>query len=117
MRTVPSIETIKKETRKFMRELGVYKPQYTRTINVYADLVHQYHFFMKKFEENGFEIEAETDRGGTKKTPQLVMLENLRKDILAYSDRLCLNPKVFNGITVEDKKVGTLAKLLGDSHD
>lgn len=33
-----------------------------------------------------------------KKSPVVATLESLRKDILAYSDRLCLNPKSFDSL-------------------
>lgn len=86
-------ETIAKNTIRDMQNLGVYKPEYDPLINVYADIYSQYLRANKSFEEGGFVYETETAAGGTKKTAMVSALENLRKDILSYSDRLCLNPK------------------------
>ncbi|MBT2723058.1 P27 family phage terminase small subunit [Bacillus sp. ISL-46] len=89
-------ETIKKNTIRDMKSLGVYKPEYNPLINVYADLMSQYLRANREFEESGFQYETETAAGGTKKSAIVATLENLRKDLLAYSDRLCINPKSNN---------------------
>ena len=44
-----------------------------------------------------------------KKSPLVQTLETLRKDILSYSDRLCLNPKALT----EDKLKTNKAKPVG----
>lgn len=89
-------ETISKHTTRDMKILGVYKAQYNPLINVYADLMSQYLRATKEFEESGFQYETETAAGGSKKSGIVATLESLRKDILAYSDRLCINPKSNN---------------------
>ena len=89
-------ETIAKNTVRDMQVLGVYKPEYDPLINVYADIYSQYLKANKQFEDSGYAYETETAAGGTKKTAIVSALENLRKDILYYSDRLCLNPKSSN---------------------
>ena len=38
--------------------------------------------------------------------------KNLRKDILAYSDRLCLNPKALENVTAEKEEKSKLASVL-----
>ena len=76
-----------------MKKLGVHKPEYNRLIDIYAGLVYQYHKALDDFEKDGCRYETETAAGGTKKSGIVATLENLRKDILAYSDRLCLNPQ------------------------
>lgn len=103
---------IKRETIKLMESLGVYKPEYDPIIEIYAELREQYVVLTKKFAESGYEFEVETLQGGTKKAPIVATLESLRKDILAYADRLCLNPKTIDGITVETKKKSALAAAL-----
>lgn len=97
-----------------MKELGTHKPQYNRLIAIYADLVFQYNLLTEKFEEGGYEAEVSTDQGGSKKSPILASLENLRKDILAYSDRLCLNPKSLESVTIEKKNKSGLAAVLSE---
>ncbi|RKJ41896.1 P27 family phage terminase small subunit [Butyricicoccus sp. 1XD8-22] len=78
-----------------MKNLGTYKPEYDPLIDVYSDILSQYLRANKEFEESGYRYETETAAGGTKKSAIVATLENLRKDLLAYSDRLCLNPKSF----------------------
>ncbi len=112
MAKVPTKESIKYKTIKDMKELGVHKPQFNRLIDIYAGLVHQYLIALKEFEEGGCQYEVETGTGGTKKSPIVATLENLRKDILQYSDRLCLNPKAFETVTVEKESKSKLASVL-----
>lgn len=105
-------ETIKRRTIEDMKKLGVHKPQYNRLVDIYAELVFQYNTLTKEFEESGFIYEVSTEQGGSKKAPIVATLETLRKDILAYSDRLCLNPKSLESVTVEKGKQSTLATVL-----
>lgn len=112
MENLPSKETIKRRTIADMKKLGVHKPQYNRLIEIYSELIFQYNVLTAKFEEEGYEYEVSTDQGGTKKSPIVATLESLRKDILAYSDRLCLNPKSIETVTVETGKKSKLAETL-----
>lgn len=112
MAKLPTKETIKRRTIEDMKKLGVHKPQYNRLIDIYAELVFQYLKLNQEFEESGYEYETYTAAGGAKKSPIVASLETLRKDILAYSDRLCLNPKSIEAVTVEKKKQSSLASVL-----
>ena len=89
-------ETIRKNTIRDMQKLNVYKPEYDPLIDVYSDLFSQYIRFTKEFEDKGYQFETETANGGSKKSAIVSTLESLRKDLLSYSDRLCLNPKSLN---------------------
>lgn len=109
---VPSKETIKRRTVADMRKLGVHKPEYNRLIDIYAELVHQYYTLNAEFEAAGYPYQVSTDQGGSKKSPIVATLETLRKDILAYSDRLCLNPKALENVTAEKNKPSVLAEAL-----
>lgn len=95
-----------------MKTLGVYKPEYDRTIEIYAELNEQYVKLMTQFKKSGYQYQVPTADGGFKKAPIVATLETLRKDILAYTDRLCLNPKAKDGVTVETKKKSALAAAL-----
>ena len=97
-----------------MKDLGTHKVQYNRIIDIYADLIHQYLIAVRDFEEGGCQYEVETAAGGSKKSPIVATLETLRKDILAYSDRLCLNPKAFEKVTVENQNKSKLASVLSN---
>jgi phage terminase small subunit len=110
---VPTQESIKRKTIRDMKELGVHKPQFNRLIDIYAGLVHQYLIALKEFEASGYVYEVETAAGGSKKSPIVATLETLRKDILQYSDRLCLNPTAFKSAKVVDsERKSTLASVL-----
>lgn len=112
MSRLPSKETIKRATIKDMKALGVHKQEYNRIIDIYSDLVYQYNEAMQAFELSGRQYETETAAGGTKKSATAASLEILRKDIIAYSDRLGLTPKAYESITAEVKKVSSLAQAL-----
>lgn len=105
-------DTIKRRTIADMKKLGIHKTQYNRLIDIYAELVHQYLALTIEFENGGYQFQVETDQGGAKKAPIVATLENLRKDILAYSDRLGLSPKSFENMTAETAKESPLAKAL-----
>lgn len=86
--------TIKSQTVQDMKKLGVYRPEYDRLIDIYAGLWEQYHRLMKAYDTGkGYEYAVPTGDGGEKKSPLVNTIEAVRRDILAYSDRLCLNPK------------------------
>lgn len=80
-----------------MTALGNYKPEYDDLIYIYADLLDQYAFYQNEFAKSGFKLTEEyTNKAGAtnnRKVPLVTVLENIRKDILSYSDRLRLNPK------------------------
>jgi phage terminase small subunit len=107
-----SKETIKRATITDMNKLGIHKPQYNRLIDIYSDLVFQYLKLTKEFEDSNYKYEVETDQGGSKKSPIVATLETLRKDILAYSDRLCLNPKSLEAVTAEVTGKSKLSDVL-----
>lgn len=86
--------TIKSNTVRDMKKLGVYRPEYDRIVDIYAGLCEQYHRLMKEYDTaGGYHYAIETDGGGEKKSPLVNTIEAVRRDILVYSDRLCLNPK------------------------
>lgn len=114
MARVPTKETIKRRTIADMKELGVHKPQYNRLVDIYSELVYQFLKLNDEFEREGYQYESYTAAGGAKKSPIVATLESLRKDILQYSDRLCLNPKSLENVTAETGKKSLLASVLKD---
>lgn len=104
--------TVKNKIIQDMKSLGTYKEEYMPLINIYADLLQQYQMTQQQFIQSGYQLETSTAAGGTKKSAIVGALENIRKDIVLYSDRLCLNPKTIENITVEDKKQSKLASVL-----
>ena len=104
-----------------LKQLGTYEKQFDEIINVYAGLLDQYVTFEKQFEASGYKIEEEyTNKAGAtnmRKVPLYGAMESLRKDILNYSDRLGLNVKSMEGITVERKSASKLELVLGKLDD
>lgn len=86
-------EGFKKKTVEDMKILNVYTPEYEPLIDIYSGLLYEYYLADKKHQNNNYQLESDTAAGGTKKSAITAAKENLRKDILSYSDRLCLNPK------------------------
>ena len=97
-----------------MKGLGTYKPEFDAIITIYSDLLAQYEQANQKFIDSGYQYETETAAGGTKKSAIVATLENLRKDIIAYSDRLCLNPKSVETVTTDNPTKSKLASVLSN---
>lgn len=111
-------ESIKKQTVKKMQKLGVYKAEFDDVIDIYAGLCSQYRRLEIDFEKSGSTYTALTNSGDAKKSPIVSSMENLRKDILLYSDRLRINPKAFmksskaaEADTPKNKLVAALERL------
>ncbi len=92
------IKAIREITVEQMESLGVYRAEYDELINIYSQLVAQYRAITRRFERGGYKCQTKSQTGGFKKSPIVATLESLRKDILSYSDRLCLNPKSFDAL-------------------
>jgi phage terminase small subunit len=102
---------VKEKTIADMTTLGIYKPEYDTLIDIYVGLIIQYYEVNKVFVDTGSQYEVDTERAGTKKSGLVSAMENLRKDIIAYSDRLCLNPKAIENITTQTKNKSKLAQM------
>ncbi len=99
--------TIRYNTIRDMKKLGTYKPEFDPLIDIYAELCEQYIIFTKQFKEDKYKCAELTAAGGTKKSALVGTLETLRKDILMYSDRLCLNPKSLSSSSEDKSKSNT----------
>ncbi|KLR75281.1 MULTISPECIES: P27 family phage terminase small subunit [Geobacillus] len=106
------------EIKRQMKSLGTYKKEYDRMIEIFAGMLHQYYMFEEQFAESGYKItEMYTNKAGAtneRKTPLYTAMESLRKDIATYSDRLCLNPKAMEAITIEQQNKSKLAQVLSE---
>lgn len=81
------------EVKAAMQELNTYKPEYDPIIGVYVDLWEQYGAVQKRLKRSRYKSSVDGSMGTQKKSYDVGQHEALRKDILAYSDRLRLNPK------------------------
>ena len=88
-----SIKKIRENTVENMKKLNTFKPEYEPIVQIYAELCYQYQKLTAEWRKLKYVCGSTTAAGGGKKHPLVSTLESLRKDILAYSDRLCLNPK------------------------
>ena len=86
-------EGFKKKTVEDMKSLNVFKPEYEPLIDIYSGLLYEYYLADKEHQKNNYQLESKTAAGGNKKSAVVAIKENLRKDIITYSDRLCLNPR------------------------
>lgn len=107
-------QTIKNNTINDMKKLGVYKAEFDAIIDIYSELREQYERLTKKYKDSDYQYKSGTGAGGEKKSAIVATLESLRKDILLYSDRLCLNPKALKDTNPTDpkQKMSMLEKAL-----
>lgn len=92
-RKAKKAETFKEKSIEAMKNLGVYRAEYDQVIDVYSKLLERYE-----------ELKATiTIADYQKRTPAVISLENLRRDIAKYSDLLCLNPHIFEKTKVKEK--------------
>lgn len=75
------------------KSLGVYDAAYSAGYDFLADMVAQYNLANDNFIKSGCKASRKTKNGGEGKTPELLMIEALRKDIGTWMDRLMLSPK------------------------
>lgn len=102
-----------------MKQLGVYKPEFNMTIQIYCSLIDQYNALEKDFKKSKFTVVEKTGYSdNTKKNPLVGSLESLRKDILAYSNALGLTPaglkKINDSMKPEKKKQSKLEMALNN---
>lgn len=112
IKNITSKETIKRRTISDMKKMGTHRSEYNRIIDIYSQLVNQYLIITKEFQDSGYQFEVPTADGSSKKSPIVATLESLRKDILQYSDRLCLNAKSYGDRDDGEVKESGLSKLL-----
>lgn len=107
-----------------MTSLGVYRKEFDPLIEIYASMMVQYKAYASMHAADEFNTtEITVNSKGVvneKKSPLVQTLETLRKDILSYSDRLCLNPKALTEDKLKTNKVqpvgldAVVANVMGD---
>lgn len=96
--------TIKNNTIKELKKLGIFKPEFEGVISLYAVTCEQYFSVLKRFDIADYES----------RSPLALSLENLRNDLLRQSAQLGLTPAGLKKITgiVDTKQKGKLAQAL-----
>lgn len=102
-----------------MISLGIYKPEFEITINIYSGLIDQYTVLEKEFKKSKFTVVEKTGYSdNAKKAPIVATLESLRKDILQYANALGLTPsglkKINDDLNKDKKKVSKLEMALNN---
>lgn len=77
--------------KRLMVEAGTYRKEYDQALKNLTRMQKQYDVLEKKFAEEGYPFEVDTE-AGTKKAPIVTTLEALRRDILAYMNALGFTP-------------------------
>lgn len=113
MEQLPKVKAeIVKQTIADMQTMGTYRKEYDRLVEMYAQMCEQYATLSERFERSGYKVQTKSAQGGMKKSPIVATMETLRKDIMALSDRLCLNPKSYESMDVTQPKENALAEAL-----
>ena len=108
--------TIKKQVIQDMKKLGVYYLETGREIDIYAGMVEHYYDLQREYVNKGFSCSTGTGAAGEKKSPLVSTIEALRRDILAYADRLCITPRAIrDGQQKPPEKESKLEALLRGS--
>lgn len=81
----------KSGVKKKLENLGVYKPEFDSTIERYVELQKEYDVLYGEYAESGYECTVETPTG-RKKSPEVIVLESLRKDLHTLENSLGLTP-------------------------
>lgn len=112
-------EEIFEQTVNDMKELGTYKPEFSRAITRYAEMSVQFEILMKRWYEEGCVIcEAYTNKAGAtnqRKTPLYQSIESLRAELENSETKFGLNPLGLKRIkekALEAKKESALARAL-----
>ncbi|QIZ07611.1 P27 family phage terminase small subunit [Priestia megaterium] len=109
---------IENQTKANMQRLGIYRPEFDQTVQIYSGLIKQYNDLLKELKESKFKVIEPTTRNNDsmKKSPLIGVLETLRKDILTYSNCLGLTPmglrKINDEMKNEQKKLSKLEEAL-----
>lgn len=111
---------IENQTKANMKRLGIYRPEFDQSIQIYSGLIEQYNDLLRELKKSKFKVIEPTTRNNDsmKKSPLIGVLETLRKDILTYSNCLGLTPVGFKKITDdmknENKKLSKLEEALSN---
>lgn len=109
-------ETIKAQTISAMKKMGTYSQEYDPIIDIYSGMREQYgRLLLEYYDGKSYHYATPTADGGEKKSPLSLTIESLRKDIIAYSDRLMLNPKARADQGKAKTKKSKLAEALNGS--
>lgn len=90
-----------------MKKIGTYKAEYEATIKILAEALRDYYCAKDEFESDGgkYMVEHTNKAGATNyvKNPLYVIMDDLRKNVVAYCRELGLTPTGFKKIGGSEK--------------
>lgn len=86
-----------------MKALGVYKPEFDSTIRRYRKLSEEFETIYAQYRKKKYPFVVSGPQG-VKKSPVVVTLETLRRDLLSLEDALGLTPKGLKALQEEPFK-------------
>ena len=92
-----SIRVKFEEVKRDMEKLGTYKAEFDDAIKIYVHMKVQYDAIFQRWVKGGMKSKVKSS-GGYKRSPEVAQLEELRKQMITYSDRLGLTPKALDTI-------------------
>lgn len=108
-------KSISSKVRKVMKELGTYRKEFDQIIEIYSGMLFQYQEYEKQHEAIGYRVtEPYVNKAGAeneRKIPIITVMETLRKDILAYSSQLMLNPKALGDEIKQEEQNSPLLQV------
>lgn len=107
----------KKSVTQNLIEINVYKKEFDTIIEIYVDLVNQYRTISDRFNKEDLKLDEKTGYAdNSKKSPIILTLETLRKDILLYANTLGLTPaglkKINDEMQSKKKRVSKLDRAV-----
>lgn len=115
------ITKTRNKTTEYMKNLGIYKPEFENSVSRYAELRIQYDILTDRWYDEGCAITEEyTNKAGAKnmrKTALYLSIEAMRKELNELENILGLTPKGLKQIRTkgfEEKKASALDKLLSE---
>lgn len=103
------------KTKSSMKKIGTYRPEFTPTIERYAEMRMQYDILNEQWYEDGCIITEEyTNRSGAtnkRKTALYLSLETLRKELIDIENLLGLTPRGLKQIRAKSLEAGKGSKL------
>ena len=113
------ITKTRNKTTEYMKNLGIYKPEFENSVSRYAELKVQYEILTERWYDANCAITEEyTNKAGAKnmrKTALYLSIEAMRKELNELENILGLTPKGLKQIRTkgfEEKKESVLDKLL-----
>jgi len=109
------LDEYKQDIIQKMREVGTYKSSFENTIDAYARAMRDYDEACAAFENLGSKFMVKhTNKAGAEnivKNPYYLIIEELRRVMLAYATQLGLTPSGLKKINDEMKSKGGKSKL------